>query len=638
MMRPPTTRATALPALVAALLLACACPAPAAGPSARSAYERAQRQERALGASPSPGEVRRVAASYEAVAVRYENTGYADNALWRAGDLLSSLYARTRVAADRDRAMRRLRQLSAQYPASSLVPAAQARLKTLTRAASRGEPTRPARDKAARTAAARPPAMPTPPPSVPAPPSATPAAPALAQVVDVSRAVLPEVVRVTIELDREVRFTEDRLDDPPRVFFDITEATTRPHLDDAVLAFENEVVRHIRLGKRPGDTTRVVLDLDGASRYSVFSLYDPFRIVVDVQRPVTEAAPALSAPLLAARAPVDAGGLTGPAVAVAPGSAGSRRPLGDRVAAAASRNPPPPAARPAAGAPREPAIAADGPSPAAPEPDAERAARGSLESEDLPPLLPAPAAPATNANGSYSLARQLGLGVSRVVIDPGHGGRDPGAMSGKLSEADLVLDIALRLEKLLLAQPGVEVVLTRRTDVYVPLEERTAIANRERADLFLSIHANASRRKDARGIETYVLNFASTPEAEAVAARENSASRRDMRHLPDIVRAIALNNKLDESRDFAQKVQRALVASFGAKDQPRDLGVKQAPFVVLIGAQMPSILAEVSFITNPKDNQLLRTPAHRQRIAVALFEGVRQYQRSLKAVGTVANY
>jgi len=599
-MRPRTARAAVLPVLLAPLLLLCPGAA-VAEPSARSAFERAQTQERALGASPSPHEVRRVAAAYEAVAVRHENTGYADNALWRAGDLLSTLYARTRVAADRDRAMRRLRQLSAQYPTSSLVPAARARLKTLTRAASRGAPVRPVRGEATRAAVAPP--VPSPAVST-ASPVATP--PALARVVDVTRAVLPEVVRVTIELDREVSFAEDRLDGPPRVFFDLKAVAGRVDLEDAAMSFDDEVVRNIRLGKRPGDTTRVVLDIEGASRYSVFSLYDPFRIVVDVERPASAAARMPPAPLLSARAPVDAGRLTSPVGAV------PSVPLAG-------------AAPPSAPAPRAKAVP-------------ERITSAVVETEDLPvPPPAAPSAPATNANGSYSLARQLGLGVSRIVIDPGHGGHDPGAMSGKLTEADLVLDIALRLEKLLLAQPGVEVVLTRRTDVYVPLEERTAIANRERADLFLSIHANASRRKDARGIETYVLNFASTPEAEAVAARENSASRRDMRHLPDIVRAIALNNKLDESRDFARKVQRSLVGSFSPKDQPRDLGVKQAPFVVLIGAQMPSILAEVSFITNPKDNQLLRTPAHRQRIAEALFDGVRQYQRSLKAVGTVAN-
>ena len=159
----------------------------------------------------------------------------------------------------------------------------------------------------------------------------------------------------------------------------------------------------------------------------------------------------------------------------------------------------------------------------------------------------------------FSLARQLGLGVSRIVIDPGHGGHDPGARGNGINESELALDVSLRLQKLLEKQPGMEVVMTRDTDVFIPLEQRTAIANREGADLFLSIHANASRNIKARGIETYFLNFAANPEAEAVAARENSASGQTMHRLPDIVRAIALNNKIDESRDFADTVQKSMV-------------------------------------------------------------------------------
>ncbi len=146
----------------------------------------------------------------------------------------------------------------------------------------------------------------------------------------------------------------------------------------------------------------------------------------------------------------------------------------------------------------------------------------------------------------------------------------------------LVLDVALRLEKLLADEPGLEVTLTRRTNVYIPLEERTAIANRLNADLFISIHANASRNSAATGIETYFLSFASSPEAEAVAARENSASEREMHHLPDIIRAIALNNKLDESRDLAGMVQESLATRLRRTNRNlRNLGVKKAPFVVL---------------------------------------------------------
>jgi len=233
------------------------------------------------------------------------------------------------------------------------------------------------------------------------------------------------------------------------------------------------------------------------------------------------------------------------------------------------------------------------------------------------------------------MARQLGLRVGRIVIDPGHGGRDPGAQGPGYTEAALTLDIALRLERLLAREPGVEVVLTRRTDDYVALQERTAIANREEADLFLSIHANASRNRSARGVESYLLNFASTPDAAAVAARENASSTLTMSHLNDLVKQIALNSKLEESRDLARQVQASMVRRLRASNQQvRDLGVKQAPFVVLVGASMPSVLVEVSFLTHKQEGRLLGTGAYRQRIAEALLDGVRRYLRTLKRAVT----
>jgi N-acetylmuramoyl-L-alanine amidase len=241
-------------------------------------------------------------------------------------------------------------------------------------------------------------------------------------------------------------------------------------------------------------------------------------------------------------------------------------------------------------------------------------------------------------NGGFSMSRQLGLGVSRIVIDPGHGGHDPGASGKGVAEAELVLDVALRLEKLLQKAPGVEVILKRRTDEFIPLQERTAIANREGADLFLSIHANASSSPQARGIETYFLNFANNLSAAAVAARENAASGQAMGALPDLVKAIALNNKLDESRDFATHIQRMMFDRLrGSNSAIKDLGVKQAPFVVLIGAAMPSVLAEISFVTNPQEARLLKNTAYRQRIAEALFNAIRKYQTSLKNGTAVAS-
>jgi N-acetylmuramoyl-L-alanine amidase len=286
---------------------------------------------------------------------------------------------------------------------------------------------------------------------------------------------------------------------------------------------------------------------------------------------------------------------------------------------------------------RDDAAAAQAAAAAAPIPPPSAPARAVDPALTARITLPAPTPPVANSTGGLSIARQLGLGVSRIVIDPGHGGHDPGAKGRGVNEAELVLDVTLRLEKLLQKVPGVEVILTRRNDDYIPLPQRTAIANREGADLFLSIHANASPNPQAHGIETYFLNFANNVSAAAIAARENATSTLAMSEMPDIVKAIAMSNKVDESRDFATHVQRAMAERLRTSNKTlKDLGVKQAPFVVLIGATMPAVLAEISFVTNPQEAKLLKNGAYRQRIAESLFAAIRKYQTSLKGASTVA--
>jgi N-acetylmuramoyl-L-alanine amidase len=242
-----------------------------------------------------------------------------------------------------------------------------------------------------------------------------------------------------------------------------------------------------------------------------------------------------------------------------------------------------------------------------------------------------PAAPQVNRAGSYSLARQLGLGARKIVIDAGHGGHDPGTTGPHgLHEKDLVLDVALRLQRLVRDELGAEVVMTRATDVFVPLEERTAVANAQGADLFLSIHANSSRNPTARGIETYFLNFAQDPHAEAVAARENAISAATLKDLQNLVKAIALNSKIDESRDFAASVQEALIQNLRpVTPELSDRGIRTAPFYVLIGANMPSILAEIAFLSHPDDEKRLKKADYRERVASSLLEGVRSYLDAL---------
>jgi len=238
------------------------------------------------------------------------------------------------------------------------------------------------------------------------------------------------------------------------------------------------------------------------------------------------------------------------------------------------------------------------------------------------------------ANGDRSLIRTLGLKIGRIVIDPGHGGHDTGTIGPNgLEEKDLVLDVALKLGKLLENKLGAEVVYTRDDDTFIPLETRTAIANKEQADLFISIHANSSDDPTARGVETYYLNFTSRADALEVAARENAVSEKSIHELQDLVKKIALKEKIGESREFASDVQRSLYAGLSAKSPNlRNRGVKKAPFVVLIGANMTSILAEISFVSNPDDAKKLKTNDYRQRIADSLYKGVFKYVNSLSGV------
>jgi N-acetylmuramoyl-L-alanine amidase len=240
------------------------------------------------------------------------------------------------------------------------------------------------------------------------------------------------------------------------------------------------------------------------------------------------------------------------------------------------------------------------------------------------------------ANGDRSLIRALGLKIGRIVVDAGHGGHDTGTIGPNgLYEKDLVLEVALRLGKLLENRLGAEVVYTRDDDTFIPLETRTAIANQNQADLFISVHANSSSDPQARGIETYYLNFTTSPEALEVAARENAVSEKSIHELQDLVKKIALKEKIEESREFASDVQNSLYAAVATKGM-KNRGVKKAPFIVLIGANMPSILAEISFVTNPTDAKKLTTPDYRQKIAEALYRGVSKYVSGLSGLKVAA--
>jgi N-acetylmuramoyl-L-alanine amidase len=252
-----------------------------------------------------------------------------------------------------------------------------------------------------------------------------------------------------------------------------------------------------------------------------------------------------------------------------------------------------------------------------------------------PELVQPSTAPLPTRDGQSTLTRALGLKISRIVIDAGHGGHDTGTIGPTgLMEKDLCLDVALRLGKIIQQRlPGAEVVFTRADDTFIPLEERTNIANQAKADLFISIHANSSRDHAARGIETYYLNLKGSAEAMEVAARENASSQEGVHELQDLVRRIARTEKIDESKEFAEDIQDSLAKRVEKSGKSiRNRGVRKAPFVVLIGADMPSILTEISFLSNPADEKLLKQPEQRQKMAEGLYQGVASYLQSMNSV------
>ncbi|MDX1763179.1 MAG: N-acetylmuramoyl-L-alanine amidase, partial [bacterium] len=233
-------------------------------------------------------------------------------------------------------------------------------------------------------------------------------------------------------------------------------------------------------------------------------------------------------------------------------------------------------------------------------------------------------------DSSPTLSEQLGMKVSKVVIDAGHGGKDPGCIGKSgLMEKDITLDIALRLKSLLEENLGLQVIMTRDRDVFVPLEERTEIANRAKADLFVSIHVNAAKNRSLRGVETWFLDLAASEHAKQVAARENTYSTKAMSDLETILNDLLLNNKTQESSRLAEILQGALTSDLSqAYRSVKDLGVKGAPFMVLQGAKMPSVLSEVSFMSNPTEEKRLHKKQYRHTIAQGLYKGIRSFVRA----------
>ncbi|HVP44065.1 MAG TPA: N-acetylmuramoyl-L-alanine amidase [Terriglobales bacterium] len=470
----------------------------------------------------------------------------------------------------------------------------------------------------------------------------------------------PDYTRVAIDLEQEVKYEAGRVSGPDRIFFDLHDTKLASELVGKTFDVEDGFLKKIRVAPYQRGITRVVLEVDELAEYSAFLLPDPYRLVVDIhgrQQPKMMAKAQPPTP--------EAKNTVKEAVKPAESKPEAKKsePTAKEAKAAEAPAPSPARSKPAEPAPavkekaKETAAKviddAAAPDIAKSEPTVKDTAKpttgptfeavaprskgkrhsktGAVQDPNAREAQPA-------ANGERSLIRALGLKIGRIVVDAGHGGHDTGTVGPKgLEEKDLVLDVALRLGKLLENRMGAEVVYTRDDDTFVPLETRTAIANKEEADLFISIHANSSSDSSARGVETYYLNFTSSADALEVAARENAVSEKSIHELQDLVKKIALKEKIEESREFATDVQKSLATGLSTRSSSmRNRGVKKAPFIVLIGANMPSILAEVSFVSNPADEKKLMTPEWRQKIAESLYRGMAKYVSGLSGVKVAA--
>jgi N-acetylmuramoyl-L-alanine amidase len=355
----------------------------------------------------------------------------------------------------------------------------------------------------------------------------------------------PRYSRVVIDASQDTTFTyrelrpDNEIGKPPRIYIDLYNSRLSRDLQK-VIPINDDLLSDARAGQYSADTVRIVVDIKSFKSYKIFSLKNPFRIVLDVWGIDTEAA------------------------------APTEPPPGDRKPGH---------------------------------------------------IMPG------------AIAKQLSLGIKRIVIDPGHGGKDfgaPGAIKG-VHEKHITLQIAKRLAALVRSELQCEVIMTRTEDVYLSLEERTAIANTKNADLFISIHTNASNDHRANGIETYILNLATDDEAIRVAARENATSTKNISDLDSILKDLMQNAKVSESTRLAAFVQENMLSELKRNYSGlRSKGVKQAPFYVLLGAEMPSILVETAFISNPEECGRLVDSAYQDRISKGIAAGIKGYSHEIK--------
>ena len=438
-----------------------------------------------------------------------------------------------------------------------------------------------------------------------------------------------DTTRVTIDLENTVEFASGRISSPERIFFDLHQARLSPELARSSIHVEGDLLTAVRVAQNQAGVVRVALDVNGVKDYTALLTTNPTQLVIDLYGNSFGSEPVKTASAKRAEKTPAQGSKQTETVAT--------KSFTDNAA----RTPEQPAtnSKIVANDTRVASNVATNPIPNPRNrlPSSKNSKSKSLRSsanDAKPDLVRPTSTPQPTRDGQSTLTRTLGLKIGRIVIDPGHGGHDTGTIGPTgLMEKDLCLDVALRLGKIIEQRlPGADVIYTRSDDTFVPLEERTSIANQAKADLFISIHANSSRDSDARGIETYYLNLKGSAEAMEVASRENATAQEGVHDLENLVKKIAQTEKIDESKEFAQDIQDSLSRRMQKSKTIKNRGVRKAPFVVLIGADMPSILTEISFLSNPADEKLLKQPEQRQKVAEGLFQGISSYLQNINSM------
>ena len=641
-----------------------------------------------MGRQLQPGEkdLRAAIGEYEFLRREYPGSKYRFQALFTIGQIYKE------DLGDDDAARQTFEDFLKHYPRNSLAPQAKQALAELN------QPPPPAAPPAAPPIEdAHAPAKPEAPVGETPIPATTVSAttkkkPGLILVTGIRHWSTPDYTRVAIDLDSEVKYEAGRVPNPDRIFFDLSDTKLASVLVGKIFDVQDGFLKKIRVAQYQPGATRVVLDVADVSDYSAFLLPNPYRLIIDIHGRQPQSQTLIAKANASPAAASDDRSITGVSneksyrsvekanEATKAGTSANAKKLAASSETAGSTPQPALSATTASTKPAPRKVIVDDDDddtvptastkhsttaeakPADPLFSGPKDTSGpELKATTQPTTAPTAVAVAPRASkktakgtttaaatheaeptsfGDRSLTRTLGLKIGRIVLDAGHGGHDTGTIGPDgLMEKDLVLDVTLRLGRLLETRLGADVIYTRDDDTFIPLETRTAIANQHQADLFISIHANSSSDPSARGVETYFLNFTSNPEALEVAARENAVSQKSIFELQDLVKKITLKDKIDESRELATDVQQSLYTGLATRHSTlRDRGVKKAPFVVLIGANMPSVLAEISFVSNPGDEAKLETPEYREKIAESLYKGIAKYAGGLSGVKVATKF